>query len=219
MILLDDSMGDVVGNVQDRLGLLPFLQLAQLDQAAHQRACRVVQRYQLLIIGEHCSHIQFHLIFLPFWPNNIYRVVWIAMQCIVQRSSPAVYVHVRLWFALHVVKFTSSYTCHGNLCHIHNFQNLWALYKTFFQLGWIVKRLLCSSIFLNVNARSQDLKLVNTKNNWVMVVFKYTHSTIWKRENAWNVLGSRIPRLLSHPHAVSARSLYFSPAPNLQETF
>ena len=76
--------------------------------------------------------IQFHVIFLPFWSNNIYRVVWIAMQCIVQRSSPAVYVHVRLWFALHVVKFTSSYTCHGNLFQIHNFQNLWPLYKTFF---------------------------------------------------------------------------------------
>ena len=131
MILLDDSMGDVVGNVQDRLGLLPFLQLAQLDQAAHQRACRVIQRYQFLIIGEHCERstgfksrikdIQFHLIFLP---NNIYRVAWIALQCIVQCSSPAVYVHVRLWFALHVVKFTSSYTCHGNLCQIHNFQNL-----------------------------------------------------------------------------------------------
>ena len=52
MILLDDSMGDVVGNVQDRLGLLSFLQLAQLDQAAHQRACRVIQRYQLWIIGD-----------------------------------------------------------------------------------------------------------------------------------------------------------------------
>ena len=55
MILLDDSMGDVVGNVQDRLGLPPFLELAQLDQAAHQRACRVIQKYQFLIIGEHCS--------------------------------------------------------------------------------------------------------------------------------------------------------------------
>ena len=55
IILLDDSMGDVVGNVQDRLGLPPFLQLAQLDQAAHQRACRVIQKYQFLIMGEHCE--------------------------------------------------------------------------------------------------------------------------------------------------------------------
>ena len=55
MILLDDSMGDVVGNVQDRLGLLSFLELAQLDQAAHQRACRVIQSHQLLIIGKQCS--------------------------------------------------------------------------------------------------------------------------------------------------------------------
>ena len=44
-----------MGNVQDRLGLPPFLQLAQLDQAAHQRACRVIQKYQLLIMGEHYS--------------------------------------------------------------------------------------------------------------------------------------------------------------------
>ena len=61
-----------------------------------------------------------------FTQQHINRVTWIAMQCFVQRLSPAVYVHVRLWFALHVVKFTSSYTC-----HIHSFQNLWVLYRLF----------------------------------------------------------------------------------------
>ena len=80
-----------MGNVQDRLGLLPFLQLAQLDQAAHQRACRVSQRYQLWIISEHCSlNNQLDsnqgskisnsmLYFCPFDPTTY--IVWSGLQC------------------------------------------------------------------------------------------------------------------------------------------
>ena len=91
IILLDDSMGNVVGNVQDRLGLPPFLQLAQLDQAAHQRACRVIQRYQLWIIGEHCSLndqpdsnqgtkiSNSMLYFCPFDPTTY--IVWPVLRC------------------------------------------------------------------------------------------------------------------------------------------
>ena len=40
----------------------------------------------------------------------------------------------------------------------------------------------CTPISLNVNAKSQDLKLVNTKNDCAMLVFEYARSTIWKRE-------------------------------------
>ena len=91
MILLDDSMGDVVGNVQDRLGLLSFLEFAQLDQAADQRACRVIQKYQLLIIGEHCSlYNQLDsnqgskisnsiLYFCHFYPTTY--IVWPGLHC------------------------------------------------------------------------------------------------------------------------------------------